>query len=132
MSSGPGFVSLERFIAARLDEDEAVARYAAPGPWERYDQDASVHCAYGSPFDGEQIATAYGIAAQDDAQQTADHIARHDPARVLRDVTAHRRILDRYLAALPHTVHQAGIAVGLKAVACIYADHPDFDPNWRL
>jgi hypothetical protein len=71
-----------------------------------------------------------------------EHIARHDPARVLREVAAKRAILaghstvtgwnwpDQsdgsvqmdYVEALRRT---------LRHLAAVYSDHPDYDEAWR-
>src|SRR6516165_10052883 len=62
---------LAAFLAARLDEDEAIARHA--GSCDFYDD-------------------------VDDSVPLADernHILRHAPARVLREVAAKRAILDQ-------------------------------------
>lgn len=59
------------FVAARLDEDEAAAR-------------AAVNFSYGVPD------------WCDDGDPDGVHIARHDPARVLREVEASRKLLVRY------------------------------------
>lgn len=86
------------FIRARLDEDEAAAKSARPGPWD-YETEVGgfgpVGCVM-MPL-GNHKGTRTGLTAftplgtQDAA--TAAHIARHDPARVLREVAAKRAIL---------------------------------------
>lgn len=78
----------------------------------------------------------------------AGHIVRHDPARVLREVAAKRRLLGLIFAyealddaerGCSHTADQ--IAAGecavkphnipaLLALAAPYAGHPDYDPTW--
>lgn len=64
---------LAAFLTARLDEDEAAAKAAWGTEWDwRY---------LVSPF-REPCSTAHTV-----------HIARHDPARVLRGVEAKRKIL---------------------------------------
>lgn len=59
------------------------------------------------------------------------HIARHDPGRVLRDVEAKRRMV----AECEATIRQ-GVSVGLAEtmlamLAEPYADHPNYQPDWR-
>lgn len=72
------------------------------------------------------------------------HIVRHDPARVLRDVEAKRRLLRDMLPEVEQMAglieHEYGAApdrVGtgvanmvLRLVALSWSDHPDFDPTW--
>ncbi len=88
-------VQIPQFLRARLDEDEQTARAAAPGPWNRMGQrvlDAS------PPSDRLGIGMAVGhAAASADYNETAIHIARHDPVRVLAEVDAKRRLLDDIL-----------------------------------
>src|SRR6266702_4239538 len=82
---------LAAFWAARLDEDEAAANAARAGPW-RYDGSAVIAAT------GLNVtpAGAHHSIHEDDAA----HIARHDPARVLREVAADRRIMDRHTPRL--------------------------------
>lgn len=64
-----------------------------------------------------------------------DHIARWDPARVLAECAAKRAIVNGFR---PHPnardlndVHMF-IHAAILPLAQPYADHPDFDPAWRL
>ncbi|MEV6548040.1 DUF6221 family protein [Streptomyces sp. NPDC051597] len=80
---------LVQFLRDRLDEDERTSRLAADetgGTWRAYyKQIVAVN-----PKFGEDPADA-------NTSEVAAHIARHDPARVLREVEAKRRIVDAYL-----------------------------------
>ncbi|MEV8345208.1 DUF6221 family protein [Streptomyces niveus] len=49
------------------------------------------------------------------------HIARHDPACVLREIQAHRTTVDEYDIAL-------GVCL---RIAAVHADHPDCMEAWR-
>ncbi|WP_329390218.1 DUF6221 family protein [Streptomyces sp. NBC_01716] len=106
---------LGAFLQARYDEDEAAARVATPGPW--------------GPS-GKSVIDGDGIAFVEAPRRDAAHIARHDPARVLRGIEAKRRVVGRINS------HAAGMGVDevhgdvLRALAAEYADHPDFDPSW--
>lgn len=91
------------FYAARLDEDEQAAREATPGPW-RVDSEplfSGLHRVVTTDYH-EDLATGNEtgdvVVAGDDVGGTdlkdAEHIARHDPARVLREVKAKRRIIE--------------------------------------
>lgn len=76
----------------------------------------------------EEIPTAVG-----------GHIARHDPARVLAEVEAKRKLLTEYAEVRQNEGADyewaGGWASGLgKAVALMalpYADHPDYRDTWR-
>jgi hypothetical protein len=89
---------LVEFLRAALDEDERVARAAAakcPAPWTgRTDIDGE------HPF--VQDADGDRIMHHEDSVpeiETAAHIARHDPARVLAEVAAKRGLLAELAAA---------------------------------
>src|SRR6266550_3786728 len=77
---------LVAFVTARLDEDEAAAResYYEGQRWLTEEEGV-----YRWP-DDELVHTA-------DRKADARHIARHDPARALREVEAKRAILDAYV-----------------------------------
>ena len=137
---------LAAFLAARLDEDEAVARRAASeSPWSVSDtnddgtRDVNPAEAPDGLWHGE---VALHIAGND-----ATHIARHDPARVLREAEAGRALLAAYIkaeAALPRGQRDDwedsavacahGKVDGLRAAvairAAVYSGHPGYDPAW--
>lgn len=90
---------LAAFYAARLDEDEAAAA-AVLGAAETF---------RGAPQRstplGHQVFDGSGIVVTHDRtvvlpSDVATHIARHDPARVLCDVEAGRRLLREYKGLL--------------------------------
>jgi hypothetical protein len=116
-------MSLVEFLRERLDEDEQVASMAAGPIGHRW-----------------QPNPAGGLSGRDgpmrvhlEDRQCLPHIARHDPARVLADVAAKRRIM------LEHSPSSQGICEcsapwpcpTLRALAAVYADHPDYDPAWQ-
>lgn len=125
---------LVAFLRARLAEDEAVARAV---------EDRS------APWDGQWVADgpdalrtrnghvlAYGHRTTDGRDlpiplkpKLAAHWARHDPARVLREVEAKRRIVERYAWLREHG-DTGGAAWVLPLLAAAYADHPDYRPEW--
>ncbi len=55
------------------------------------------------------------------------HVQRHDPARVLRDVQAKRRILE--MSRLADNYSSAMVDV-LLFLAWPFAGHPDYNPAW--
>lgn len=81
---------LADFITARLGEDEAMARSASPGQWAITDDDVdgTMITAVNGP-----VMAVYGTGVTPAALPNAAHIARHDPARVLREVTAKRAMV---------------------------------------
>jgi hypothetical protein len=78
-------------IRAALDETERVAREAWQENWRWYAEDKTV-MTHGQDGEWEGYRTV-GTRAD------AEHIALHDPERVLRMVAAHRKILDAWVAA---------------------------------
>jgi Family of unknown function (DUF6221) len=130
--------ALVEFLNARLDEDEQLARLACAGesgappdvladgqtpiPWRA---DHGNVWAEGR----HSVATARGNGV-------AMHIARHDPARVLREVEATRELVR--LAERAHDYHETfmnGFGAAMEQVLRLYAaahsDHPDYREEWR-
>ncbi|MGW4051507.1 DUF6221 family protein [Streptomyces sp. NPDC004779] len=76
------------FLRARLNEDAELALAASPGPWHPNEEHDEVHAV-------DDIVVAEGFALSGrQLRATVDHIARHDPARVLAEVYAKRMLLD--------------------------------------
>jgi hypothetical protein len=137
-------MDLTEFITQRLDEDESVARRADEPPFDVwcYDEgdDGEVYHAEtrrrnpdmehpnGVTCDTEGLSPAVD-------ESRGPHIARHDPARVLAQVEAMRRIVALYRsrAEQDHPIvqaHATGLGLALRALATIWHEHPDFDPAW--
>jgi Family of unknown function (DUF6221) len=131
-------MGLAEFFAARLDEDAEAARFCSPAPWQ-----ASPRGTYVDDANGTRLA---GLMFTDDGL----HIARYDPARVLREVEAKRQILaeherrltvpascGRCFDATIDDSKSAGTWMApypcrtLRLLAAVYADHPDYDPAWK-
>jgi hypothetical protein len=103
------------------------------------------------PDDGDNETTV-GVATtgpEDDPQAMADaaFIARHDPARVLAECAAKRAIIDEHREGRFFTTHQGCVVCRtgdgpmlpvnypcptVRALATIYANHPDYRPEWAL
>ena len=123
---------LTDFLLARIAEDEAVAREAQPGAWQLVRGDI-----VGSS--GETIAGGDYHSFTD--PDTAAHIARHDPARVLAECAAKRDLIRVCTAELSGRDIEGAMSDGddgpwladhvLHTLASIYADHPDYQEAWR-
>ncbi len=128
---------LTAFITARLDEDEAIAKAAWPGPWDLETEIGGfgpVSCVL-MPIPQHKGArtglTSFTPLGTQDAD-TAAHIARYDPARVLREVTAKRAIAetgaslasshDKYIRIVGESI--------LTELAAVWSDHPDYKQEW--
>ncbi|MFC4529733.1 DUF6221 family protein [Sphaerisporangium dianthi] len=109
------------FLHARLDEDEHIARTAGG------DDECSTWTptSDGVDFDQYEIGGFH--------PSTAAHVARHHPARVLRDVQARQHTLVRcqkeMLSGIPRLVHFAKRT--LWEMAQPYTDHPDYRQKWK-
>lgn len=128
----PAVTELIDFIRARLDEDERTAHEARRGPWH---------------VDGGTVYATHITDQIVDYTDSAEHVARHDPARVLAEVDAKRKMIALCGPPLidvtpfgtapdapPETVLGAGEPWGLPVLhllALPYADHPDYRAEWR-
>ena len=89
---------------------------------------------YPTPYVGD--LPNFAISAAEEVPTTVGgHIARHDPARVLAEVDAKRRIIEaceRIQAGIrdDYTADFFADAV-LEHLALPYADHPEYDESWR-
>jgi hypothetical protein len=131
--------SLPEWLTVQLNEDERIARAATPGPWE---QSGIGEYGWGVSFS----RPGDGIEADDSDQGRADaeHIAEHDPARVLREIDAKRKTValcvpplvdvtgpgDTERSFVPGEGPPWGLDV-LKLLALPYADRPGYREEWR-
>ena len=127
---------LVQFLRTRLDEDEQAAR-TWPDHQHNWEACGPRHLSYASGSGESVTAVNVGgdgtlgwerIYVKRDPGELAAHIARHDPARVLREVDAKRQLLDG------HTPDYHWCPMGdsvLKMLALPYADHPDYRDDWR-
>ena len=130
---------LVEWLRAQLDEDERIARAATPGPW--VDQGGYV-TDVGPRVQVTDYGTQDGEPEEDGPQGRADsaHIAEHDPARVLREIDAKRRLLavHRPYVAEPDQAC-LGCAGGIEFERCPvvrllalpYVDRPGYREDWR-
>lgn len=136
--SEPANPTVTAFIEARLAEDAAIAQAAADaGAEPTWEADR------GQVLTGGLNDPVWLMDSLSAGDAPLVHAARHDPARVLREVEAKRA-----LAALVH--QEDGIASAdeaikyewgsdsdmadqvLKWLAHPYSDHPDYNPAWRV
>jgi hypothetical protein len=139
------------FVRAQLDEDERAARAATAGPWwhnpgkawlnaeafEVYDRSKGEEfVGYGeSPLSGCVAAT--GPANHPQSMADAVHIARWDPARVLAEVEAKRRIVEMWVewhGPARDDAYHAGrrdqLTEDVKALAQPYAGRDGWREEW--
>lgn len=158
-------MGLIEFISVRLAEDEAAARKAAevcgchgPLPVWRFDDEATEGriLADGNPHPGllSRLGKRWNRSYGD--MFAAEHIVRHDPARVLREMEAKRAIMDLHRpsdGACSTCSGEADMDVQydpnsgeetvswrrtdlpapcptVRLLAQPYADHPDYQAEW--
>jgi hypothetical protein len=117
--------SIVDFVRARLDDDENTARAALDGPGD----DGAWYT--GSHEMNECRIEGHDMIIYDESGHTAEqakHIARHDPARVLRQTEALRNITDHAHYALDDDSRDEI----LRIIAAIWTDHPEYQPEWSI
>jgi hypothetical protein len=119
-------VDLVQFLRDRLDEDEQTALAATQGEW-----------VWSREFvtpPGYHHRTVGPLEPGD-----AWFIARQNPARILAEVEAKRRIVDLAAGMLAaakgdsEVDHYGGLSAAeetLPLLAHPFRDHPDFNPAW--
>jgi len=129
---------LVQFLRDRLDEDERIAKAAGGAPWEA-SVPGMVHVSAPAQRETRGLR-AQGYVAVVEHAERQQHIARHGPARVLADVDAKRRIIDRAAGTRAWAIGESGRSAGpavslandtLRALALPYADHPAYRQEWK-
>lgn len=123
---------LAAFLKARLDEVEAAAMLAAkndPAPWTMAEFGELRNAS------GREVFGPGGYEAVCFWDCTAQFIAQHDPARVLREVEAKRAILGAYESQRAARFNDPAVVDELRDVvqtlASVYRDHPDYREKWK-
>lgn len=135
--------SIIDFIEACLDKDERDALAAGGKEWRQYDprhEHGRIEEVGGDVVTYDEGSPTEGQAA---------HIARHDPARVLREVEAKRAIIAEHSIFVAENEdprkprHEVGCercgylgndptsgCKTLRSLAATYSDHPDYRKEW--
>lgn len=112
---------LVEFIKARLDEDEKLAHEAVDDDYNWLGDSSGIDQYAREP--GTPVIFTSGFFSQGRRPYANPHIARHDPARVLAQVSAVRRLIDFYEGDwLPDYI--------LAEFAGVWSDHPDYRAGW--
>lgn len=144
-------MDISAFLSAQFDTDEAAARAAQdadPAPWSVSISPSSTRersTEHGSGLviaaDGVSLWDCEGASGLCMTAPTANHVARWDPTRVLAEVAAKRRILERHAqcgagAGLCDHAHRRPVSIEsgrcgtLRDLAAPYAGRPGFKPAW--
>jgi hypothetical protein len=107
--------ALAEFLLARIAEDEAISRGVAEplSPDETFD-------------------VRFRTYESDHTQGDSAHVRRFDPARVLAECEAKRRIIEQSRRWLDDG--EGGETVATEALlqfGTVYADHPDYRQEWK-
>ncbi|MEU4578957.1 DUF6221 family protein [Nonomuraea sp. NPDC023979] len=111
------------FVRARLDEDEQAARDAGNRHWLVQDNTIELY-----PEREDDGYMKWPTRAD------ARHAANWEPARVLREVEAKRRMLGLAIMQVGKELGVSGVAHGYLALLLLaqpYAEHPDFQWWWN-
>ena len=126
------------FLRQALDDDERVAQavqHSRPGPWAVRPDSAGVREIYSVSRDEEHGGDS-NVMPDAWHDEAARHIARWDPARVLAEVEAKRRILSSYTLFAtddpPVGTYASGLRDAITLLAQPYADRPGFPEEWRV
>ncbi len=136
--------NIAEFLTARLDEDQSTAETAGGNSWHTR--------GLGVEIDIDELDSPRGVA-DCFSREAAQYIARHDPARVLREVAAKRALLAEHghAPAVQQDYSQSHdfgcvtchndthcdetMALGwcdtIRIMASVFADHSDYDESWR-
>jgi hypothetical protein len=119
-------VTLVEFLQARLTEDELMAVAAIDGSpsWQTHYDFRDV-----KDDQGHYVVQAETVHP---SLEQAGHIARHSPARVLREVEAKRLVIADYLRydADGDLLRRAVTEDILRALCSVYSEHPDYNHAW--
>lgn len=132
-------MTLTDFLLARIAEDAGIAESVAPAPWRTVDTGDDV-VVISQDF-GEEVASTDSV--------NVEHIARHDPARVLAECEAKRQIVEALIDAEDAVAtynnddpnnppaywqewgNRHALRLAAELLALPYADHPDYREEWR-
>jgi hypothetical protein len=119
-------MNIVEFLEARLAEDELTANAAIDGS-----SDWQVLYSYRDVKDGDGRYVVLADSRYPTVGQAA-HIARHSPARILRQCEAVRAVIAEFLRldVLGDLPGRAATEMVLRELASAHADHVDFDQAW--
>ena len=137
---GQVVVGIVEFINARLNEDEQIAhtsigKHPERAEWSYQPWAPSVEGSGEVIAPNDRDSSGYPELITRDMEgihnaveeKDGPHIARHDPARALREVESKRTILNLFGTYRPTSEPLQDVLLELAAV---YSDHPDYRTDW--
>jgi hypothetical protein len=131
-------IEIITFWRVRLDEREAAARRGYGHVWE-VEATNRYHVRVRATEDAGGTGALVAMVVGGDAE----HIALHDPDRVLREIGNDRRLIRRFEDVLEGfngsgddrrsvrpTGEIDGLLYAIKCRVANHADHPDYKPRW--
>lgn len=122
-------MDLKTFLLARIAEDEKLA-------------EAAVISRYGERHKERWDYTSYVMSMDRDSTAAQDEfITEFWPPRVLAECAAKRAIVERWedwpadagwRGDAADAGHLQAVDHAARAIAAVYADHPDYQPEWKL
>lgn len=131
--------NLLRWYREQLDEDERLA-HAADGTLGGLDKDWTYQPA--DDTSGRVVARGFYVVILEVQGNVGEHVAAHDPRRVLQDVEADRALIADYVSAQETVdaiarpdMYDVGRAQGLEEAvrrrASAYDQRPGYLEEWR-
>lgn len=114
---------IETWLNAQLDEDERLARAAGADTELSWHRDERYVAADRTHVDSDDEDLVLHIA-MDGTPSAMEHIARHNPARVLAEVEAKRLMLDLHREC-------TGACYVVRVLALPYAGRDGYREEWR-
>lgn len=129
-------MNITDFLLARIAEDEAAANDATGAGWVIL-SGVNASMVNIDPTNVRDEKWKYGrfghVATTSHDAAYAEHIARHDPARVLAECAAKREIIRWWVDGLIGYVRvDDELSNPLLPLAAVYKDHPDYQAEWAL
>lgn len=129
-------MTLADFLLARIAEDEAAARSAHPSPWKHSPWHPGRFACIEAPASMHGGNRVVILSKDPDSVMSVPHILRWEPARVLAECEAKRRIVEIHqIGNDPCDEHDASMrsipCETLQLLALPYADHRDYQQEWR-
>lgn len=137
-------MTLVEFLTRRYDELEVAAHRAADESAAEWEHGMAYGARqiqtvekFGNPGYLEHIPVTHDSEGLSDSvsEHAGDHIALHDPAYVLADITAKRVLLAAVQRQIDDDSPDAWIVASEaipRALAAPFATHPDFLPEWSI
>lgn len=126
---------LVRWYGQQLDEDERLA-HAADGTVGGLDKDWTYQPA--DDTSGRVVARGFYVVILDVQGNVGEHVAAHDPRRVLQEIAARRQAIAHYQAvrnyAREHEAYvlaEGAVVKQIQIAASAYDQRPGYREEWR-